>query len=384
MDISEDILYIGAQDEDLDLFESQYPVPNGMTYNSYVILDEKVAVTDTADARKLDEWMENLEEALSGRTPDYLIIHHMEPDHSAGILMMAEKYPELKIVGNAKTFPMITAFLGEDLAGRGIVVKEGEELSLGRHTLTFVMAPMIHWPEVMFSYEKTEQVLFSADAFGSFGTIEKQEEDWYCEGRRYYFNIVGKYGAQVQAALKKLSALPVRAIAPLHGPVHFEPAPVIERYGVWSRYEPEDRGVTICCAGVHGNTLEAARMLGEMLTAEGIKVKLFDLTRDDMSEAMEDCFRYDRLVLAATTYDGDLFPVMHDLIYHLKMKNYQNRTVGIIENGSWAPQSGKKMREGLEGLKNITVLEPVVTLKSAVSAQSQAQLEALAAALAQA
>ena len=383
MNLSASVRYIGAQDDDLDLFESQYPVPNGMTYNSYLILDEKVAVFDTADQRKTDEWMENLTRELAGRTPDYLIVQHMEPDHSAGILEIAEAYPEMKIVGNAKTFPMMTAFLGTDLSGRAVIVKEGDTLELGAHTLQFIMAPMIHWPEVMMTYERSEKILFSADAFGTFGTIEKQEDDWACEARRYYFNIVGKYGAQVQGLLKKAAALEIEKIAPLHGPVLTEDLGFyIGKYQVWSSYEPEDPGVTIACAGVHGNTLAAAKMLGEMLQARGVKVKLFDLTRDDMSEAMEDAFRYDRLVLAATTYDGELFPVMHDFLYHLKMKNYRNRTVGVIENGSWAPQAGKKMLEGLAALKDVTVLEPVVTVKSALSPESEEQLAHLAEALA--
>ncbi len=383
MNLSASVRYIGAQDDDLDLFESQYPVPNGMTYNSYLILDEKVAVFDTADQRKTDEWMENLTRELAGRTPDYLIVQHMEPDHSAGILEIAEAYPEMKIVGNAKTFPMMTAFLGTDLSGRAVIVKEGDTLELGAHTLQFIMAPMIHWPEVMMTYERSEKILFSADAFGTFGTIEKQEDDWACEARRYYFNIVGKYGAQVQGLLKKAAALEIEKIAPLHGPVLTEDLGFyIGKYQVWSSYEPEDPGVTIACAGVHGNTLAAAKMLGEMLQARGVKVKLFDLTRDDMSEVMEDAFRYDRLVLAATTYDGELFPVMHDFLYHLKMKNYRNRTVGVIENGSWAPQAGKKMLEGLAALKDVTVLEPVVTVKSALSPESEEQLAHLAEALA--
>ncbi len=380
--ISEKIIYIGADDRDIDLFESQYAVPNGISYNSYLILDDKAAVMDTADARKTDEWLGNLEAALGGRTPDYLVVSHMEPDHAGSISRAMEKYPGMQIVGNAKTFPMMKQFLGTDYAGRSLTVKEGDTLSLGGHTLTFVMAPMVHWPEVMVSYESSEKVLFSADAFGKFGALDT-DEDWACEARRYYFNIVGKYGVQVQALLKKASALDIRTICPLHGPILKEDLGYyIGKYNTWSSYEPEDKGIFVACASIHGNTRAAAQKLVEKLQAStGDAVSFADLSRSDMAEAVEDAFRYDRLVVCCPTYDGGLFPVMEDFISHLKAKSYQKRTVGFIENGSWAPMSGKLMRAAFEGMKEIRLLDPTVTIRSALNADSESQMDALAKAL---
>ncbi len=379
--ISEKVLYIGVDDHDIDLFESQYVVPNGVSYNSYVIMDEKIAIMDTADARASEQWMANLKEALNGKTPDYLVVHHMEPDHSANIKAVADLYPTMQIVGNAKTFPMMNQFFGEDFSDRRVVVKEGDTLELGTHTLTFVMAPMVHWPEVMVSYESAEKILFSADGFGKFGALDA-DEDWACEARRYYFNIVGKYGAQVQGLLKKAAALDIQTICPLHGPILTENLGYyIGLYDTWSSYKPENEGILVACASIHGNTRKAALKLVELLEAQGEKVAFSDLTRDDMAEAIEDAFRYDRLVIACCTYDGGLFPAGESFLAHLKAKAYQSRTVGLIENGSWAPMAAKLMKAQLEGMKNITVLEPVVTLKGALNDASAAQMSELAAAL---
>ena len=380
--ISENIIYIGADDKTLDLFESQYIVPNGVSYNSYLILDEKIAIMDTVDARATDEWFANLENALAGRTPDYLVVSHMEPDHAANIAKAAEKYPEMQIVANAKTFPMMKQFFGTDFAGRNVTVKEGDTLSLGSHTLTFVMAPMVHWPEVMVTYESSEKILFSADGFGKFGALDT-EEDWACEARRYYFNIVGKYGVQVQALLKKAAGLDIQMICPLHGPILKENLGYyIDKYNTWSSYEPEDKGIFVASASIHGNTKAAAEKLVEKLQAKtDLKVAFTDLTRDDLAEAVEDAFRYDRLVVCCPTYDGGLFPVMEDFLHHLKAKNYQKRTVGFVENGTWAPVAAKQMRALFEGMKEISMLDPAVSIRSTLNADSEAQMDALVDAL---
>lgn len=378
--ISNSIAYIGVDDKTLDLFESQYAVQNGVSYNSYVIFDEKITIMDTVDKRGTKEWLQNLNSALEGRTPDYVVISHMEPDHAGSLAVLLEKYPELKLVGNAKTFPLMEQFTGLILnADQKIIVKEGDTLSLGAHTLQFFMAPMVHWPEVMVTYEQSEKVLFSADGFGRFGALDT-EEDWSCEARRYYFNIVGKYGAQVQALLKKASSLEIKTICPLHGPILKDNLEFyIGKYKLWSSYEPEDEGITIACASIHGNTMTAAKKFAELLKAKGAKkVAFFDLSRDDMSEAVEYAFRYDKLVLAAATYDGGAFPCMEDFLHHLKAKNYQKRTVAYIQNGSWAPMAGKTMKEIVSGMKNITEIEPMVTIKSAMKEANAAELEALA------
>ncbi len=377
--VTDSILYIGADDRDLDLFESQYVVPNGVSYNSYVILDEKVAVMDTVDARRREAWLENLEQALAGRKVDYLVVSHMEPDHAANIKVLAEKYPDMKVVGNAKTFPMISQFFDMDLSGRSVVVKEGDTLSLGSHELTFVMAPMVHWPEVMVSYEKSEKILFSADGFGKFGALDA-EEDWACEARRYYFNIVGKYGAQVQSLLKKAAGLDIAMICPLHGPILKENLEYyIGKYNTWSSYQPEDEGVLVAYASIHGNTRQAAIKMKEILEAKGAKkVAITDLSRDDMAEAVEDAFRYDKMVLAAATYDGGIFPCMEDFLHHLKSKNFQKRRVALMENGSWAPVAAKQMRSLLEQMKEISVCEKTVSIKSAMKEANVAEMEALA------
>ena len=380
--ISEKIRYIGADDKDLDLFEGQYIIPNGMAYNSYLILDKSVAIMDTIDIRRTDEWLTNLETELKGQTPDYVIISHMEPDHAASIQILVEKYPDIKIVGNAKTFTIIGQFFDFDLTDRTITVKEGDTLELGEHTLQFIMAPMIHWPEVMMTYEQSEKILFSADAFGKFGTLDT-EEDWACEARRYYFNIVGKYGVQVQALLKKAAELDIQTICALHGPVLKENlAYYIDKYNTWSSYEPEDKGILIAYASIYGNTKKAALKLAEMLKEAGVpKVTVTDLAREDMAEALEDAFRYDRMVLAASTYDGGIFPCMEEFLHHLKAKNYQKRTVGFIENGSWAPASARQMKGILETMKEITFAEPVVTIKSALKESNMEQMEELVKAL---
>ena len=376
--ISDSIKYIGVDDTTLDLFESQYIVPNGVSYNSYIILDEKVAVMDTVDARKTDEWFSNLTNTLNGRTVDYIVISHLEPDHAANIQMLAEKYPQAKLVLSAKAKAMLPQFFDiADLDSRCMAVAEGEELSLGSHTLKFFMAPMVHWPEVMVEYETTEKVLFSADGFGKFGALSA-DEDWACEARRYYFNIVGKYGAPVQALLKKAATLDIQTICPLHGPILKENLGYyIGKYMTWSSYEPEDEGVLVACASIHGNTKKAAEKMVEILKGKGVKVAFTDLTRDDMAEAIEDAFRYDRMVVAAPTYDAGLFPVMEDFLNHLKAKNYSNRKVGVVENGTWAPMAAKKMTEILSSLKNVTLAETVVTVKSTLSAESEAAMDKL-------
>lgn len=377
--ITDSILYVGVDDKTLDLFESQYIIPNGVSYNSYLILDEKVTVMDTVDARATDEWLANLETALAGRSVDYLVVSHMEPDHAANIKNLMEKYPNIQVVGNAKTFAMIPQFFDIDISDRTVVVKEGDTLSLGKHTLQFFMAPMVHWPEVMVTYEQTEKILFSADGFGKFGALDT-DEAWTCEARRYYFNIVGKYGTQVQALLKKAATLDIQMICPLHGPILKEDLGYyIGKYDIWSKYEPEDEGVFIAYASIHGNTAKAAKKLAEMLEERGAKrVAIADLTRDDMAEAVEDAFRHSKLVVASSTYDGGLFPCMEDFLSHLKAKNYQKRTVAMMENGSWAPMAAKKMREYFEGMKEITLCEPVVTMKSTMKDDTLKVMEELA------
>lgn len=379
IEISKSVIYIGADDRDIDLFESQYDVPNGIAYNSYLILDDKIAVMDTIEKRKTDEWFINLENALGGRTPDYLIVSHMEPDHASNIQKAAQKYPDMKIVGNKKTFAMMPQFFDMDLTGRAVEVNEGDELSLGTHTLKFFMAPMVHWPEVMVTYEKSEKILFSADGFGKFGALDT-DEDWACEARRYYFNIVGKYGAQVQALLKKAATLDIQTICPLHGPILKENLGYyIDKYDTWSSYRPEDEGILIAYASIHGNTAGAAHQLKEILEQKGAKkVAITDLSRDDMAEAIEDAFRYDKMVVAAATYDGGIFPCMEDFLLHLKAKTYQSRTVAIMENGSWAPVAAKKMREYLEQMKNVEICEKSVTIKSAVKPETINAMEEMA------
>lgn len=380
--ITDTIHYTGTDDKAIDLFESQYIVPKGVSYNSYVILDEKIAVMDGVDERAEEVWFQNLERILDGKKPDYLVVSHMEPDHAGNIQKFMEKYPQAQIVVNAKALSMLPQFFTLDMNARSVVVKEGDELVLGKHVLTFIMAPMVHWPEVMMSYEKTEKVLFSADAFGKFGALDA-EEDWACEARRYYFNIVGKYGMQVQALLQKASALDIRIICPLHGPVLSEDlAYYIGKYQIWSSYEPEDKGVLIAYASIHGNTGKAAEKLAELLRAKGVeKVVVSDLARDDMAEVIEDAFRYDRMVLAAATYDAGVFPCMDSFLARLKSKNYQKRRVGIVENGSWAPMAGKVMKESLSQMKEVTIVEPVVTIKSTMNGASEEQLALLAEAL---
>ena len=376
--LTESVYYVGADDKTLDLFEGQYVIPEGISYNSYVIMDDKIAVMDTVDKRATDEWFQNLEEVLNGKEPDYLVILHMEPDHAANIEHFLNRYKKAKVVSNPKTFNMIPQFFEHlDLEGRKVVVNEGDELSLGSHTLTFVMAPMVHWPEVMVAYEKKEKILFSADAFGKFGALDVEDE-WDCEARRYYINIVGKYGAQ--ALLKKAATLDIQKIFALHGPMLTENLGYyINKYDIWSSYRPEDEGILIAYASVYGHTKQAAEKLKEILEAKGApKVAITDLARDDMAEAVEDAFRYDRLVLASVTYDGGIFPCMESFIAHLKSKNYQNRKVAFIENGSWAPIAAKKMRAELEGLKNLTFADTTVSIKSAMKDADIKQLEALA------
>ncbi|MDY2996543.1 MAG: FprA family A-type flavoprotein [Faecalimonas sp.] len=382
--ITDSILYVGADDKDLDLFESQYVIPNGVSYNSYVILDEKVALMDTVDQRATREWLENLDRVLVGRTIDYLVVSHMEPDHAANVKTLIDKFPNMQIVGNAKTFTIMSQFFNVDLTDKSVVVKEGDILSLGTHTLQFIMAPMVHWPEVMVTYEQSQKVLFSADGFGKFGALDV-EDAWEGEARRYYFNIVGKYGAQVQALLKKAATLDIQMICPLHGPVLNENIGYyIDKYNTWSSYEPEDEGVFVAYASIHGNTEEAAKEFGAMLKKKGAKkVVIADLSREDMAEAVEDAFRYSKLVVAAASYDAGVFPCMEDFLHHLKAKNYQKRTVGIIENGSWAPSAAKQMKVILEGMKNITICEPVVTIKSTLNETSRKVMEELAEVLVQ-
>ena len=379
--VTKDICYIGVDDHEIDLFEGMYIVPGGMAYNSYVILDDKIAVMDTTDRHFTDQWLANLETALAGRKPDYLIVHHMEPDHSSGIEAFATKYPEAKIVATAKAFTMMKNFTGTDYAAQGIVAKEGDTLALGSHTLKFITAPMVHWPEVMMTYDETDRVLFSADAFGKFGALDFDDpEGWACEARRYYFGIVGKYGAQVQAVLKKAAALDIRIICPLHGPVLSEELGYyLDLYNTWSSYGVETDGVAVFYTSVYGHTKEAAELLAEKLKEAGCpKVAISDLARDDMAEAVEDAFRYGKIVLATTTYNADIFPFMREFIEHLTERGYQNRKIGLIENGSWAPTAAKVMKGMLEGCKNTTFAETEVKILSAMTEENKAQIEQLA------
>ena len=376
------IHYIGCDDTDLDLFENQYIVPEGMAYNSYLIEDEKIAVTDTVDARKSDEWRKNLQAALNGRQPDYLVVHHLEPDHSANISWVMDTFAGCRIVCSAKAAAFLPQFFGTDFAGRVDVVKEGDTLSLGAHTLQFIMAPMIHWPEVMVTYEQSEKVLFAADAFGKFGALCNETDDWACEARRYYFNIVGKYGNPVQTLLKKAAALDIQTICPLHGPILKENLGYyIGLYQTWSAYQPETKGVFIAYASLHGNTAKAAEELAAMLETKGEKVAISDLSRADIAECVEDAFRYDRMVLCASSYDGGVMPLMRDFICHLADKTYQKRTVALVENGTWAPSAARTMRALLEPLKEVTILEQTVTIKTTLNDDSRAALKQLAAAL---
>jgi flavorubredoxin len=381
MKITDTIRYIGVDDLDIDLFESQYVVPEGMSYNSYVILDEKIAVMDTVDARKSEEWKANLTAVLDGRQPDYLVVHHMEPDHASLIAEAVNTYPAMKVVLSAAAAKMLPNFFeGTDFEGRVLSVKEGDSLSLGTHILQFIAAPMVHWPEVIMSYEQTEKVLFAADGFGKFGALCNETDDWACEARRYYFNICGKYGAQVQAVLQKAATLDIRTICPLHGPVlSGDLTPYLSLYDTWSRYEPESEGVLVAYASIHGGTAAAAREFAEMLRARGAeKVVLSDLSRSDMAEVIEDAFRYPRLVLAASSYDAGVFPVMHDFLHHLQIKNYQKRRIGLIENGSWAPCAARAMRTLIEPMKEITLVEPTVTIRSRMKQTDIPAMKALA------
>lgn len=377
--ISDSILYVGVADTDIDLFESQYPVPQGVTYNSYVIADEKVAVMDTVDARKTEAWLQNLEQVLNGRIPDYLVISHLEPDHSGSIEAIAKKYPEMKLVGNAKIFAMLPQFITMDVTERQVVVTEQDTLNLGSHILHFAFAPMVHWPEVMVEYEETEKVLFSADAFGRFGDSDAGT-DWDDEARRYYINIVGKYGGPVTTLLKKAAGLDIRTICPLHGPVltgdlsHY-----IEKYQTWASYQPEEKGILIAYASIHGNTEIAAKKMASILEEKGAEnVVLYDLARADVAAVVADAFRYDRMILAAASYDAGVFPCMETFLNHLKAKAYQKRTVGLIENGSWAPSAGRVMKKALEECKEIEIIEPMVTIKSTLKTENLPQLSALA------
>ncbi len=382
--VSEAVKYVGVDDKTIDLFESQYVVPNGVSYNSYVIMDEKIAIMDTVDRRGTDEWLANVEKVLDGRTPDYLVVQHMEPDHAGSIKILAEKYPSMQIVANAKTFPMMHNFFEMDLSGREVVVKEMDTLSLGSHTLTFVMAPMVHWPEVMVTYESSEKILFAADGFGKFGALDV-EEDWACEARRYFINIVGKHGRSVQELLKKAATLDLAMICPLHGPVLKENLGYyLEKYDIWSSYRPEDKGIVVAYASIHGHTRAAVQELVQMLEEMGQKVVSFDLARCDMAEAVEDAYRYDRLIVACPTYDASIFPCMHDFLYHLQIKNFQKRTVGIIENGSWSPSAGRKMKAMLEDMRELKILEPMVTIKSSLKEETREKMRELARAMAEA
>lgn len=381
--ISEAVKYIGVDDKTIDLFESQYVVLQGVSYNSYLIFDEKVALMDTVDARGMEQWEKNLLDALDGRKVDYLVVSHLEPDHAGSIGRLVELFPEVTLVGNAKTFNMLPQFFDELPVDEDhkITVAEGESLSLGTHTLNFYMAPMVHWPEVMVTYESSEKILFSADGFGKFGALDYEDpEGWACEARRYYFNIVGKYGAPVQALLKKAAGLDIRTICPLHGPVLKENLGYyIGLYDTWSSYKPENQGVLVAYASIHGNTAKAARKFAEMLRAKGVeKVSVMDLSRDDMAEVVEDAFRYDRMVLAAASYDGGVFPCMQDFLHHLQSKTYQNRTVGLIENGTWGPTAGRTMKGILETMKDITIVDPMVTIRSTMKESDLPAMEALA------
>lgn len=382
--ISDAIKYIGVDDTTIDLFESQYVVPEGVSYNSYVILDEKVALMDTVDKRGMEEWEKNLMAALDGRKVDYLVVQHLEPDHAGSIARLVELFPEVTLVGNAKTFQMMPQFFDFNMEGKTMTVAEGDTLSLGEHTLTFVMAPMVHWPEVMVSYESREKILFSADGFGKFGALSlTEDEDWACEARRYYFNIVGKYGAPVQTLLKKAAGLDIAMICPLHGPVLKENLGYyIDKYNTWSSYTPEDKGILIAYASIHGNTGVAAEKLGEILREKGAeKVVVSDLAREDMAEVIEDAFRYDRMILCAASYDGGVFPCMQDFLHHLQSKAYQKRKVGVLENGSWAPTAARAMKGVLETMKEVEIVEPVVTIKSTMKDSDIPALEKLAEAM---
>lgn len=375
------IKYIGVNDKSIDLFEGQYPVPNGVSYNSYLILDERIAVMDTADARAADEWLKNLELALAGRNPDYLIVSHMEPDHAGSLELAARKYPGMQIVGSAKTFGMISQFFDIDLSNRTVTVQEGDEIKLGSRTLRFYMAPMVHWPEVMVTYEASEGILFSADAFGKFGALDVQEE-WEDEARRYYYNIVGKYGVQAQALLKKAANLDISAIYPLHGPILKDNLSYyINKYQLWSSYTPEEKGVLIAYASIYGHTAQAAKALSDMLTRRGIKSVLRDLARTDVSYCVADAFKYEKMVLASASYDGGIFPPMEEFLHHLKSKTYRGRQVGIVENGTWAPSAAKGIKELIGQMKDIVICEPVITIKSAANKAVYEQMEMLAEAL---
>ena len=380
--LTDSVVYVGVDDTDIDFFEGQYIVPNGISYNSYIIFDEKIAVMDTVDARKQDEWLANVKEALNGKSPDYLVISHMEPDHSSSISLLLEEYPEMKAVASAQAFKMAGQFYGGIIDNeRKVVVKEGATLELGSHVLNFVAAPMVHWPEVMFSYEQSEKILFSADGFGKFGAL-CNEEEWDCEARRYYINIVGKYGDQVQNVLKKAAGLDIAMICPLHGPILTEDlGHYINLYDIWSSYEPEDEGVCIVYASAHGNTRRAALLLAKKLEEKGLTVEAFDLSRDDVAEAVENAFRYDRLVIASITYDTGIFPPMANFLYRIKSKGLKKRKVAVIENGSWAPKAAAIIKETLDALEDITLVEPVVTIKSALDDASAARLDELAQAL---
>ena len=378
MTITNDIKYIGVNDHQVDLFEGQYVVPNGMAYNSYAIMDEKIAIMDTVDQNFTQQWLENIRNTLGDRKPDYLVVQHMEPDHSANIDNFLKEYPEATVVSSSKAFAMMKNFFGTDYADRRIVVGEGDTLSLGKHTLTFVTAPMVHWPEVIVTYDSYDKVLFSADGFGKFGALDV-EEDWACEARRYYIGIVGKYGLQVQTLLKKAATLDIAKICPLHGPVLTENLGYyINLYDIWSSYKVEDEGVVIAYTSVYGNTKTAALLLAEKLEEKGVKVSVHDLARTDMAEAVEDAFRYGKLVLATTTYNGDIFPFMKEYIHHLTERNYQNRTIGLIENGSWAPVAVKVMTKMFEGSKNLTFTNTTVKIFSALNDETKAQVDALA------
>lgn len=379
MNVSEKIKYIGVDDVELDLFESQYVVPNGISYNSYLIIDEQVSIMDTVDSRLGSEWFARLEEALCGRKPDYLVVHHLEPDHAGEILQLTEKYPELKIVASARAVQMLPQFFDADFAEKTIIVKEGDTLSLGEHMLTFLGAPMVHWPEVIVSYESKEKVLFSADAFGKFGALS-HKEDWACEARRYYFNICGKYGNQVQGLLKKVAGLDINTICPLHGPILTENLDYyIHLYDCWSSYRAETDGVFIAYASIHGGTAQAAKKMAEILEQKGAgKVSVADLSRCDMAEAIEDAFRMSKLIVAASSYDAGVFPPMHDFLHHLQIKNFQNRKVGIIENGSWAPCAARVMKEMLQTMKSVEIAEPTVTIRSRMKEEDLPRLEELA------
>lgn len=379
IEISNAIKYIGVDDKTIDLFESQYIVPNGISYNSYVILDEKICVLDTVDKRKTDEWFENLEKTLDGKKPDYLVINHLEPDHASNIKALADKYPEMKLVGNAKTFNMLPQFFDIDLTDRTVTVKEGDTLSLGEHTLSFYMAPMVHWPEVMVTYESSEKVLFSADGFGKFGALDT-DEDWACEARRYYFNICGKYGVQVQALLKKAAKLDIEKICPLHGPILTENLGYyINLYDIWSKYEPEVDGVFIAYCSIHGNTEKAALKLYDILKEKtDKKIAISDLSRSDMAENIEDAFKYSTLIVAAPSYDGGVFPIMNDFLHHLKIKGYKNRKVAMIENGSWAPCAAKAMHPYFDEMKGIELSDVKVTIRSTMTKENESQLAELA------